>query len=185
MRGRLTSLSYHVVNAMAPRTRTDSKPWYKQPWLWFLISLPATAVVAGFVTLDLAIESNDGLVVDDYYERGKEINRVLERDKAAEIRKIDTILGLKSQNQALRLEVLNYEGDDQPDNIDIHFLHSTRSGLDQSVTASRQDGNIYTANTPELAPGRWNVQLSTPTWRIVGSLEVPGPNTVRIAAPSQ
>jgi len=40
-------------------------PWYKQFWPWFIIALPASAVVAGFITLWLAISSPDYLVVDE------------------------------------------------------------------------------------------------------------------------
>ncbi len=29
-------------------------PWYKYPWVWFMISLPASAVVAGLYTVYIA-----------------------------------------------------------------------------------------------------------------------------------
>ena len=40
-------------------------PWYRQFWPWFIIALPAAAVVASFFTLWLAISRPDYLVVDD------------------------------------------------------------------------------------------------------------------------
>ena len=40
-----------------------SKPWYREPWPWFLMSLPAVAVIAGITTVWLAVRSSDGLVV--------------------------------------------------------------------------------------------------------------------------
>ncbi len=40
-----------------------SKPWYREPWPWFLISLPAAAVIAGLTTVWIAANSADGLVV--------------------------------------------------------------------------------------------------------------------------
>ena len=40
-------------------------PWYRQFWPWFIIALPAAAVIAGFVTLWLAISRPDYLVVDE------------------------------------------------------------------------------------------------------------------------
>lgn len=30
------------------------KPWYKHPWVWVMIALPASAVVAGLYTVYLA-----------------------------------------------------------------------------------------------------------------------------------
>jgi hypothetical protein len=40
-------------------------PWYKQFWPWFIIALPASAVIASFFTLWLAISNPDQLVVDE------------------------------------------------------------------------------------------------------------------------
>ncbi len=40
-------------------------PWYRQFWPWFIIALPASAVIASFITLYLAISRPDPLVVDD------------------------------------------------------------------------------------------------------------------------
>ena len=45
-------------------------PWYRQFWPWFIIALPASAVVASFITLWLAISNPDQLVIDeDEYRR--------------------------------------------------------------------------------------------------------------------
>jgi len=46
-------------------TNTPEPPWYKQFWPWFIIALPATAVIASFITLYLAISRPDYIVVDD------------------------------------------------------------------------------------------------------------------------
>jgi hypothetical protein len=61
-----------------------AQPWYREPWPWILMTGPAAVVVAGFVTAYLAVTHNDALVVDNYYKEGLAINRVLERDEAAQ-----------------------------------------------------------------------------------------------------
>ncbi len=43
----------------------EGVPWYKQFWPWFIIALPASVVVASFITLWIAISNPDQLVVDD------------------------------------------------------------------------------------------------------------------------
>lgn len=43
----------------------DTQPWYRQFWPWFLIALPAAAVVASMITLWLAVTNKDPLVVED------------------------------------------------------------------------------------------------------------------------
>ena len=40
-------------------------PWYRYPWPWVAIGIPATAVIGGLFTLYLAITHPDPLVVDD------------------------------------------------------------------------------------------------------------------------
>ena len=45
--------------------RSENQPWYKDRWPWILMAGPAVVVVAGFITLWLAISSDDGLVSDD------------------------------------------------------------------------------------------------------------------------
>ena len=57
-------------------------PWYRQPWPWFLISLPAAAIIGCIVTTVLAVRSADG-VVADYYQRGLSINNELARTRRA------------------------------------------------------------------------------------------------------
>ncbi|WP_372828450.1 FixH family protein [Polaromonas sp.] len=58
-------------------------PWWTFPLVWMVIAGPAIVVVAGFVTLWLAMRAPDPLVAEDYYRRGLEINKTLAtQDKA-------------------------------------------------------------------------------------------------------
>ena len=63
--------------AMPPSTPAAA-PWWKFGHVWMVIAGPAIVVVAGFVTLWLAIHRPDPLVDENYYRRGIEINRTLE-----------------------------------------------------------------------------------------------------------
>jgi hypothetical protein len=47
------------------KTPDSFVPWYRQFWPWFIIALPAAAVIASFFTLWLAVSNPDYLVVDD------------------------------------------------------------------------------------------------------------------------
>ena len=54
-----------------PHTEIN-QPWYRQFWPWFIIALPASAVIASFFTLWLAVSNPDTLVVsDDQYDEIK------------------------------------------------------------------------------------------------------------------
>lgn len=54
---------------------SQNLPWYRQFWPWFIIALPASAVVASFITLWLAISNPDPLVIehDDYQQLNSEL----------------------------------------------------------------------------------------------------------------
>ena len=59
----------------------DIEPWYKQFWPWFIIALPASVVIASFVTLWIAISNPDYLVVDD--EEYRELKSELKAQQPA------------------------------------------------------------------------------------------------------
>lgn len=52
-----------IKNTQSPVVQ--DRPWYRQFWPWFIIALPAAAVIAGFFTLWLAVSNPDYLVVDE------------------------------------------------------------------------------------------------------------------------
>lgn len=45
-------------------TAAAPRPWYREPWPWVLIAIPALTVVACGITLWLAITRPDHLVVE-------------------------------------------------------------------------------------------------------------------------
>ncbi len=59
-----------------PRQPVEA-PWWKHGHVWLIIAGPAIVIVAGFVTLWLAVSHPDALVATDYYRRGIEINKTL------------------------------------------------------------------------------------------------------------
>lgn len=64
----------------------DTLPWYRQPWPWFLIALPAVAVVGSIAAAVLAWRTGDEVVETDYYKRGLAINQELaRRERAAQL----------------------------------------------------------------------------------------------------
>ncbi|MDM8569753.1 FixH family protein [Thiotrichales bacterium HSG1] len=113
----------------------NKKPWYREPFVWLIILFPASAVIGGMITISLAINSDDGLVVDDYYKQGLEINLVLKRDKAAVKHGLQATLNFT--NQLIQIQ-LNKNAEYQlPNQIVIHLSHHTRSGFDQELFLNR------------------------------------------------
>jgi hypothetical protein len=156
------------------RIAAPKSVWYREPLVWMVIAIPLTAVAMGALILVLAIRSDDGLVVDDYYRQGKQINRVLARDRAAAARGLQGRVEFDDARQQLLIRLTAAEPAAIPEQVELKFLHATRGGLDKALILPRQADGSYRAPLPELAQGHWNVQLAAQDWRLVGSLLVPG-----------
>lgn len=159
----------------------QSRPWYREPWPWFLISLPASAVAAGLVTVWIAATSADGLVVGDYYKAGLAINQTLARDDAA--RALALTATVKNENGVLAL-ALGGRMQTYPGQLTLTLAHPTRQGMDQILTLDHIGGGRYRAALPLLPAGKWQIQLADheATWRLGGVLHTPLDGAVTLAA---
>lgn len=59
------------------------QPWWKFGHVWMILAGPMVVVVAGFVTLYLALRTPDPVVTEDYYRKGVELNKTLAADPAS------------------------------------------------------------------------------------------------------
>ena len=157
----------------------DCRNWKQEPLVWLLIAIPGAAVVMGLVMLTLAIGSWSGLVVDDYYRHGKQINRVIARDRLA------FELGLAA---SLRLDdggTVEVRFDPAVavvpgERIELSLVHATRPGLDRSLVLQPRDTRLLGGALQLAGEGRWNLYLQTGDWRLTGSLRHPGQRSARL-----
>ncbi len=68
---------------MSNETDESGAPWWKFGHVWLVVSGPLVVVVASFITLYLAITRPDPVVSDDYYQKGIEINKTLNKPAAS------------------------------------------------------------------------------------------------------
>ena len=150
----------------------EGKNWKQEPLVWMLIAIPAAAVVMGVVMITLAIQSYSGLVVDDYYKKGKQINRVLARDKFAW--ELGLAAAIRFDGEG-RVEVRFAPGAGfvPGEEIELSLVHATRPGLDRSLLLQREDRLLLGGDIELKGEGRWNLYLQTPDWRLTGSLQHP------------
>ncbi len=147
-------------------------PWYKEPYVWMLILFPMLAVIGGIATTILAVQSDDGLVVDDYYKHGLEINRTLERDQVALDYNLDADIQLDQKLEEASITMSSAPGFVYPKNLSVTFLHATRSGLDKEVHMLLTQEKIYRGNLSVLAAGKWYVHIQYDNWRLIKTITV-------------
>ncbi len=162
------------------RERLDTKPWYRQFWPWFLISLPLSAVIAGFITLHLALDTDDGLVSDDYYKDGLAINKDLAKDERART------LGLEAHARfdpvSHHMEVTLHQRAGAPIGaLVLQLIHPTRAHHDMKMPMEALGQGRFRATLPDpIPPANWHIRLSPPddSWRLENRLKLPGADSV-------
>jgi hypothetical protein len=139
-----------------------TKPWYREPWPWILMSGPAAVLLGGAATMWIAFHSTDGLVAEDYYKQGLAINKVLAKEEAAHR------LGIAASVHFLpdRLHI-DLKGESPPA-LFVHLAHATRSGYDMRLRLAAIAPGVYETELSDLPRGRWQVIIEDPrgTWRI-------------------
>ena len=157
-------------------------PWYRQPWPWLLMAGPAIVVVAGFITLALAIQSSDGLVADDYYKQGKAINLTLTRDARAQALGYHARLTMMVNGRV----TLNFAAAVPSANkLRLNLHHPTRAGFDREILLARAVDGSYAAVMPPIDASRWSMTLEDEnrTWRLTGDWRA-GESTVQLGGTS-
>lgn len=165
--------------------RSENQPWYKERWPWFLMAGPVIVIVAGFITLWLAVESNDGLVTDDYYKQGLAVNQRMHRDQQA------AGLGLHADLMRADLNVRLMLGAEQaaklPEVIVLKLAHPTRSGQDQAVQMQAEGTGFYSGKLSADIAGRWLVSIEDPAgqWRLQGEWLADSVEPLRLLAKAE
>jgi uncharacterized protein len=158
---------------------TPAQPWYRERWPWILMAGPAIVVFASLITAWLAVRSDDGLVVDDYYRRGLAINQTLGRTDAARRLGIEAELFLADGRVRAQLA-----GPAGPGALALRLVHPTRAGMDQRVSLAAVEAGVYEGRLGPLQPGRWHVVLETRDWRLAGDWILPATGALSLGAHS-
>ncbi len=150
------------------------KPWYREPWPWYLASGPLIVVVASLVTAWIAYATSDGLVTDDYYKQGLAVDRTLARSKEAVSLGLEVRARFTAEGVDLNLISAADNNFVPPKALNLTLSHPTRAGLDQAVTLAAANGH-YAGKIRLPASGHWLVLVEddAKTWRLMGNVVLP------------
>lgn len=157
-------------------THKPTLPWYREPWVWLMIALPMSAVIGGIITIYLAVSTSDGLVVDDYYNRGKAINMDLARDAAAAHYQLSASIDINLRDNRMQLQLQGVQIE-FPKQVKFSLLHPTQDGYDQVLLLQHAGDGVYYSDIDEVARGSWYLQLEADDWRLSGSMQMPQTET--------
>lgn len=160
-----------------PDAKPPKKPWYRYPMVWFIIAIPLSAVIVGIIMITLSVQTFDGLVEDDYYKKGKEINLDLARDQFAVDQGISGKVSVIDETGVVAIALTSSEGYVFPPKLGLAFLHPTQSMQDRKLLLeSGPDGRYYAQLARPLKDGRWYVRVSEPNWRLQTKIVWPKPS---------
>jgi len=161
--------------------REDTKPWYKQFWPWFLIALPLSVVIASIVTINIAIESDDGLVSDDYYKEGLGIHKDADSAARAAALGIAGTIRYDADTGAVTL-TLDKSLQGGNDGLSLEVIHPTLPDQDQTIQLTPVDGARFAGRLDPLGLANWKLALrpADRTWRVDGRLAQPGTGETRL-----
>ena len=148
--------------------------WYKQFWPWFIISLPASVVVAGIAMIVIAVKNADSLVSESYYKDGLAINRKLDMVKNAERLAIKASLLVDNSTNALSV-TLNGDFAVRPHTISLALSHPTDAMRDRTLKLAQTGPNQYSVPLEQPLQGRWYLALSDAdgiSWKVKAEVDL-------------
>lgn len=167
---------------MLPDTHTNT-PWYRQFWPWMLIALPLSVVIASMITIILAIDNPDSVVVDDYYKQGLAINRDIAREQRAKEMGVDLRMQLSASHAQLHVHYSGIKGV-APQQMKVQFIHPTLKQRDQTVILVKSGDSDYSGKIARLAGSQWDllVEPDDGQWRISTRISSPWNGVLHITA---
>jgi hypothetical protein len=96
------------------------------------------------------------------------VHQQLQRDTAATEKQLAAQVMLSAQE--VRVFLTAADASNLPKQLQLHFVHPTRDGLDQDVVLENAGQGFYSGTLTAEIHGRWHVYLEDQdqTWRLLG-----------------
>jgi len=166
--------------------KQQSKPWHRYPLVWMMLAIPFTAVVMGVVMIWLAVDTDDGLVADDYYKQGLAINDVIVLDKKAAELGLSAVIEFDNSTRIIRMRFDKGLLDRFPTSLPLSLQHATRENSDISVMLDHGIGDQYIGHVGQsISEGVWYFEISDKdgddaSWKLNSRSYVRSKNTIHL-----
>lgn len=163
------------MSTTTPPTRSTQteKPiaWYKQFWPWVIIFFPASAVVAGLITVVIAFQHEDTLVKDNWYKEGLAINQKLDKQKQAKALGVHAQITLDRDKKHLLFTLNNVDGL-KTNTVNVALIHPTQPEKDREYQAFYTPQGQFAIQLPVIPAGFFHITIDAqnPEWQLTGSL---------------
>jgi hypothetical protein len=159
------------MNTMTDTDSQANKPWYKQPWLWFILSVPIASVILSSIMVSVAVIGKDSLVSDNYYKDGMGINQTIEQDRLAIELNITPIVTIQETTVIVKIQ-----SEKMPTQafLTLKLIHPTVSEKDLTLRLLPTE-NGFIGDLPNSVEGRRYLDLYgfDSSWRIRQEVYLP------------
>ena len=152
--------------------REDTKPWYRQFWPWFIISLPAASVVGGLTTVWIAMQTTDSLVVQSDDGVRNASDRRIAAERFASQAGLAAIVDINGSTGVVIASLRKGELADLPATLDFELSHPAFANRDVRITLNKaqpdEEGNpVWVGHLVSVPEGRFYAVLrADDTWRL-------------------
>jgi uncharacterized protein len=135
-------------------------PWYKQFWPWFLIALPASAVVASIASLVIAVRNADTLVREDWSDAGENINAELALEHEAATRGVSAVVRLEPATHRVSVALSGAGVADVP-RLSLELRHPTDAKRDYSSLLDADGAGVFIGDAASARlTGSWYLTIA-------------------------
>ncbi len=149
----------------------DTKPWYRQFWPWFIIALPASAVIAGFTTLWIAMQTTDSLVLAPEQGVRAEADRQVAAARLASELGLAAAVDIDLATGAVTVVMRSGDLEETPAQLEFEMSHPAFAERDQLITLNKAmpdaEGNpVWVGHFVSVPEGRYYAVLKSSDWRL-------------------
>ena len=163
-------------SAQLPRQTTlkreDTKPWYRQFWPWFIISLPAASVIGGLTTVWISLQTTDSLVLQSDDGVRNASDRHIAAVRFASEAGLAALVDIDAATGVVAATLRSGELGDPPATLEFELSHPAFADRDRLITLRKAqpdaDGNpVWVGHLVQVPSGRFYAVLrSGDTWRL-------------------
>ena len=152
--------------------REDTKPWYRQFWPWFIIALPASAVVGGLTTLWIAMQTSDSLVLQSEDGVRNASDRQIAAERFASQLGLVALLDIDLTTGVVRAVMRSGNLNAVPATLNLELSHPAFADRDVALTLNKAPPNadgspVWVGHFVTLPAGRYYAVLRAgESWRL-------------------
>ncbi|RRC97803.1 FixH family protein [Amphritea balenae] len=150
-------------------------PWYKQPWLWFILAPLIATLLYSTVYITASIVTHDGVVLEEYTKKAKAFH---ENNELRENARSMGLFGDLRMDQLTGDIVVKLQGDGDvqlPAELELIIGHPTKASLDIMVQLRELQQGNYVGSVEKNLLGRkfLIIQPADKTWQLGLEVEPP------------